>query len=619
MPPYGRISPTTMVLDERGIDSLYGQYPHLGEDAIPSSQPGESRQLPTTRNTNAKSLYSTHHHECNDNSTTRSSRSAPTVNLYHEIFGKKTRRQHDNHEKTRSVVGDSKLAVPPVRTVAFTSWQDQDELHNLNSSINYVDTGRIEKNPAMSLETKLSKDGKKKKNKACVGTVKGGGSDDEPNNPYRLPPAFQVISKKSSKKSKKVSKSDIDAPITIQEIRGSMTKKAAKTGRARSKDLKTDKYDESDDNSDQSRERNSSLGRLRKGREEKKTKSSDDERADKELLNSLSPTDYSDRCKSRDNPIHDDDSSDTACVASRSRSRSLGALEKKTKKKKHRNDKANRSASADEHQEEIFHSLPITEERFNSVKKQKERDREQSFDRSEHSRMNGQFSQDDTRSVVSKSNLKSRSNSVGRRHKTRKSPSIQENDNSPYQVPTLFAAALTPSSKRKSKTEIKPASSSMDGIFGSLEAVKQTKKSIVTPTPINAIHGNRSALAAWKIRETSKNNESDHGVQIEVPSKEIVPVASENDLDPSPCTRRFGVSCRRPLNSTRETHEAALPPAFQLASMRRERAATLQNPRGTQTTDGHYIGRDERQKIRDEIAFQRRSVEVSMAKFGLQN
>ncbi|KAL3905788.1 MAG: hypothetical protein SGILL_009536 [Bacillariaceae sp.] len=153
-----------------------------------------------------------------------------------------------------------------------------------------------------------------------------------------------------------------------------------------------------------------------------------------------------------------------------------------------------------------------------------------------------------------------RDNSIGALHKKTKgkslweskeadsvAPSVQRHssrlgsrnrDDTPSAPPMLVEGATPETNYRK-----KPTKSSMDCIFGSPGAVTRAKEANTDvpsngTTSINAVHGNKSALAAWKVREAAKQE----GSPVRIRSKASIATAYEEAV---------GISPRKP---SREDH-----------------------------------------------------------------
>jgi hypothetical protein len=209
--------------------------------------------------------------------------------------------------------------------------------------------------------------------------------------------------------------------------------------------------------------------------------------------------------------------------------------------------------------------------------------------------------------------------------------------------------SLAPSMYQQSRGP-KPASSSMDEIFGSAEELKQAKREkLLSATAINAVHGNKAALAAWKLRESfrisprkqvqskiSVSTTSEIATTIEqsphatrgtgqfqgVPSLFLSPKSCRKDKLPTRsnkfaaryeqnCTsvteRQLGVGGggnRRPKGSLDKSEVESLPPAFHHLSPRSERVAAR----------GNRTGKGEHKKLRDDNASERRSLKDRISK-----
>jgi hypothetical protein len=211
------------------------------------------------------------------------------------------------------------------------------------------------------------------------------------------------------------------------------------------------------------------------------------------------------------------------------------------------------------------------------------------------------------------------------------------------EAPAKVDTASAPNTKTQKKLIVKPAASSMDGIFGSPDAMRKSKKDqTVTHAPINAVHGNKSALAAWKLREASKAEstpvrirskasiatayEAAAGISPRRPSREDHLMTPSLFASPPLATKKKvrGQSSSSPTNKFKmtatdhveiKTQEATLPPAFRGISCRPKRISSMQNPLGSQTCDGKYIGRDERRWMTETTAATRQSVKASMARY----
>ncbi|KAG7339777.1 hypothetical protein IV203_028238 [Nitzschia inconspicua] len=194
-----------------------------------------------------------------------------------------------------------------------------------------------------------------------------------------------------------------------------------------------------------------------------------------------------------------------------------------------------------------------------------------------------------------------RSSSIGPLHKKRQEPDLRESRLEANKEKTRRSNSNGPLHKKK-KDEIdaknegvrvkkKIATSSMDEIFGTVEEVRQAKQ-VKQPSPItvNAVHGNKSALAAWKMRESfkhsptkqvqhrpfttsaakiattiesnqddSRNNE---GKYDSVPSLFLAPKSCRKAPVRSFATTGSNTDSRRAMRTVNGNEEADLPPAF---------------------------------------------------------
>jgi hypothetical protein len=439
--------------------------------------------------------------------------------------------------------------------------------------------------------------------------------EDDLQDAYMLPPAFQVIGKSKPKKSSGMSSSrrgtrdtaSTQRSSVVQDVQGSMTKKAVE--RARSKERRQ--------NSDESlgatkRERSLSVGRLRKRKEEKREEKRYPQEEESETFsNSLPSMGYQglreERSKSRhrrrDERKDEDDSTLQASSPHRLRSSSIGRLSNKTRnlrenidekqnelsssrhstgynakksrgkerksednehdlssprhtvssnRRKHRmrdSDTADREerprrsnsvgrlreqkASLRDQQVDIVDCKPRRSNSIGRLKQQMtERQEVQTDEQDEKPRRSssqGPLNRTRQGSVrregedSARSEKRDRSNSLGPLHKKRAEsgrgksqcePKIERQkrstslgplrkkreelksreENHENKVPSMFEGSRV--SKTKART--------MDDIFGSAEEVLRAKKEKQAPTAINAVQGNKSALAAWKMRESFK-------------------------------------------------------------------------------------------------------------------
>ena len=447
-----------------------------------------------------------------------------------------------------------------------------------------------------------------------------------------LPPAFQMMAKLDKKKGRHRGQSiAADDKTLLSQAKKSkdneIPQETAKCSeRARSRDRRKDR-----DHPTSKRERSVSLSRLKSKKEELRARKRDEKSSqqDEKLSNSLPAMGYKGRLKERnddagkqrhhDSPrrrsgsvgrLHkestkyrrDKDSNDvkegqmelaSPSAASRrsrretkqleqpKRSNSVGALQKKTRERRGR-DRASTSAGPSEERPK----------RSNSVgrlhKKTKHRQSGDSIDIAPVPK-------------TASENKPRRSNSVGALHK--KSRSIRESDDpcsnaskgrlqsrrtrtnnhdqAIHHAPTTLSSSMTPNTKARKKVASKPAASSMDGIFGSHEVTQPKQVKSTSVAPINAVHGNKSALAAWKVREASK----EESTPVRIRSKASIAAAYEEAV---------GISPRRP---SREDF-LQVPSMFTsppLVAKNKLKVKSSSPTRKSTKTPNHQMGKDNRE------------------------